>query len=120
MILVMLCFLTACKSVPTKPMILKVESPVKVNYQFLISPQEVEKEYRRINKIKDDSSIDFESISRNSGPIGLISKTEERLGFHYYFDDQCYTVLVEPSNNIESFESLLGHEMTHCFYGQYH
>jgi len=108
--------LTGCEETRevTKP--LKVSSPVVVNYQFLDHPEDVNNLYYSLLSRKTEESIGEEDLRTNKKGVA-----PTRWGFHYYYKGECFIVMVRPSwFSYKEFEQTLGHEMTHCLFGEFH
>ena len=103
----------SCSDTSVQEVEIKVDSPVMVYYEFMDSTELVDEKYRSLKRSED--SIDYEKLRTSE------RHSDEREGFHYYDGTDCYLVMVKPSKlSFKKFESLVGHEMTHCLFGSYH
>ena len=106
-------FLGSCTDNSVQEVEVKVDNPVSVGYYFMSSTRGVDLAYKKLKR--SENSIGFEYLGENH------RGSDEREGFHYYEGSDCYIVMVTPEKlPFKKFESLVGHEMIHCFFGSYH
>lgn len=86
-------------------------NPISVHIHFKENSEQVEALYQKLRVEASKNSIENE----------VVKKKSKRQGFHYFKNGESHIVLIKPSLvRYKEFESLLGHEMTHALFGEFH